>query len=149
MSSTDAGIRAFKDMAGAVRALANVPSQVAALAAPKLGALLDRQFVEMQSPYGTEWAPLASSTIARKRANKTRILQRTRDMRLGVKVQPKAGAGLAMTSSQGYLAFHQIGTRDMPQRVVLPTGTLPLGWREVIGKATEQATRQRLARGAA
>jgi hypothetical protein len=140
--SAEAGIRALADMAGAIRGLAGVPSQAAALAAPRLQSLLDAEFVTMRSPYGTPWAPLKPSTVARKRANKTKILQRTRDMRRGLEVRPMPGAGLSMTSSKGYLAFHQIGTRYMAQRMVLPTGVLPREWQAAIGKSVDQAARK-------
>lgn len=143
-----AGIAAFAAMAGAVRSLADVPSQAATLAAPRLSALLDQEFVTMTSPYGTPWEPLTASTLARKRANKTKILQRTRDMRRGLSVKPAQRSGMTMTSSHGYLAFHQLGTRHMAQRVVLPTGVLPPTWRSAIARSVDEAARKALAKSA-
>jgi hypothetical protein len=50
-----------------------------------------------------------------------------------------SGAGISISVGTDYASFHQVGTRYMPQRRILPDGALPAEWQAAIKVAIENA----------
>ena len=134
----------MRALAGNVASLARVPSRVAARVSGELATLLDDEFSSGTDPYGTAWAPLAESTVARGRTAPP--LTDTGAMRAGVTVRPMRAAGVAVFVPHPG-APHQTGWSGPqgtgPARPILPAGgELPPEWAEVIEDATEQEFRR-------
>jgi hypothetical protein len=134
-----AAAAALQTIGKSVRQLSRVPSQAARGAAPKIERLLKDQFVEGRDPYGEAWEPLAESTIARGRnappLTDTEALS-------DVSVMPAHGAGIQVKLGAPYGAFHQVGTRAMPARTILPSHGLPASWRDAIAREVKAAVRR-------
>lgn len=136
MIDNRAGAAALHTVAKAIRALSRVPSQAAAGAAGKIGELIQQEFDSGADPYGSNWEPLAPSTLAAGRFPPP--LTDSGDLR-NVSVEPTSGAGLAITLGADYGAFHQVGTSRMPARPVLPVHGLPDTWRRAIADEVDDA----------
>ena len=131
-----AAINAMRSAAIALRALSRVPAQAAEDASRELEAVLRDQHGEEVDPYGNPWAPLAESTIKRKGGD-SRILRRTDRMLDELSIRPSPGAGLTLTFGAPYAAFHQVGTKDMPARRLLPIAAMPKAWSDAIKRALD------------
>jgi hypothetical protein len=133
----DGDISRMGALADRVADLAEVPSRVSARVAPEIALLIQGEFDAGTDPYGTAWAPLAESTIARGR--QAPPLTDTAAMRGSVRVQPMRHAGVAVTIDHP-AAPHQTGWSGPrgsgPARPVLPARSeLPPEWRDVIDEA--------------
>jgi hypothetical protein len=131
-----AAVNAMRSAAISLRALSRVPAQAAEDASRELEAVLREQHGEEVDPYGNPWAPLAESTIKRKGGD-TRILRRTDTMLDELSIRPSPGAGLTLTFGAPYAAFHQVGTKDMPARRLLPIAAMPKTWSDAIKRALD------------
>lgn len=118
--------------------LGTLPRKLAVEAAPKLTRLLQREFSQGVNPYGRTWARLATG----KRSH----LTKTGKLRDGTKATPMLGGrmGIRLVLGARYGYFHQVGTRSMPARKILPDRGLPRAWRDVL-----DASALRIARRAA
>lgn len=88
-------------------------------------------FRESRDPDGSTWAPLKSRIGQPLR--KTGRLNRSFTSRV-------MGQTVRVGTNVGYSRYHQHGTRNMPARRMLPSGSgLPKEWREPITKAANQA----------
>lgn len=137
-------LSAMSHLADRVGDLARVPSRVAARVSGELATLLDDEFSAGVDPYGTAWAPLAESTVARGRTAPP--LTDTHVMRDGVRVTPMRGAGVALFVPHPG-APHQTGWEGRqgkgPARPILPErGELPPEWAEVIEAACDDEFRR-------
>jgi phage gpG-like protein len=138
VSSPDAAVLAMRNIAKSLRQLSRVPAQVAREAAEELHTHIEQQYAAETDPYGRSWAPLKPQTVKRKGGD-ARILRRTDAMLDGLRVFPQRGAGIGITLGRAYSAFHQIGTRHMVARKLLPHAGLPDTWQRAIADAAERA----------
>lgn len=117
--------------------LSGVPSRVASDGAERIDALIEDQFDAGTDPYGVAWEALAESTLDKGRfpppLTDTTALRSTRD------VSPMAGAGISITFDEGYAGFHQGGTRNMPERMILPNDAFPPTWEAALEEASSDA----------
>lgn len=134
----DAAILAMHSVARSIRELSRVPPQAAREAAENLQQVIEDQFGAETDPYGRPWAPLKPQTVKRK-VGDARILRREDIMLDSLQVKPMSGSGLSVTLSEPYSAFHQIGTRDMVSRPLLPRAGMPSAWSAAIGAALDRA----------
>jgi hypothetical protein len=141
-----AAIAAMRSSAIALRALSRVPAQAAEDASRELETVLRDQHGAEVDPYDRPWAPLEASTIKRKGGD-SRILRRTDTMLDDLSIRPSPGAGLTLTFGAPYAAFHQVGTKDMPARRLLPIAAMPKAWGDAIKRALD-ARFQKWAEGA-
>jgi hypothetical protein len=129
-------------LAQRVADLARVPSRAAATVALELEALLEEEYETGTDPYGTPWAPLAESTLARGRHAPP--LTDTGSMRLGTTVTPTRYAGVAIFVPHPG-APHQTGwsgpQNSGPARPILPFREMPAAWRDVIEGAVSREAR--------
>ena len=130
-----AAAAALRDVSRSLRALSSVPSRIARRAAEELQDTIDVQTASETDPYGRPWAALAPATIERKRGDE-RILRRTDKMLDELKVAPMSGAGLSISTDAPYSAFHQVGTKNMPARKILPDSALPASWNAALTRAS-------------
>jgi phage gpG-like protein len=135
--SPDAAVAALASVARSLRALSQVPSQFAKESASSLQEVIEAQFANEQDPYGRPWTPLKPSTVKRKGGD-TRILRETDRMLDSLQIKPMSGAGLSITLDPPYAAFHQVGTKDMPARPILPRAGLPDTWRRALADAEDR-----------
>lgn len=131
----DAGLAALRSIGKAMRQLARVPSQVAPGASESIRGLIVGKFATGTDPYGNPWAPHLASTTERWGAHP--LLDLTGDLK-DVEVSPAAGSGISVTLGADYGAFHQIGTRYMTARPILPTHGLPDAWSRAIADESER-----------
>ncbi len=131
-----AGSAALSTITRALNELAKVPSRAASGASERIDALIQREFDQGTDPYDSAWEPLAEATLDKGRTDPP--LTDSGALR-EVEVTPARGAGINVTLGEAYGAFHQIGTRNMPARPILPTGPLPVAWREAIDAAALEA----------
>ena len=124
----------MRSAARALRELSRVPAQAAADAADELDAVIREQHGAEVDPYGQPWAPLKPSTVKRKGGD-TRILKRSDVMLDEIEIRPAQGAGLTLTFGAAYAAFHQLGTKDMVPRRLLPIAAMPAAWGNAIKRA--------------
>jgi uncharacterized protein YlxW (UPF0749 family) len=133
-----AAAEAMSRMGRAIRQLADVPATAAREAAKAIEHLADSEFDLERDPYDRPWQTLAESTLERKGGD-TRILQRSDVMRGTLAVLPMRGAGLSVTIDSP-AEFHQIGTKNMPKRMILPDNRgIPATWRDAITDAADAA----------
>lgn len=132
----------FGRLAQTLRELNAVPSQAAADAAPKIRALITKQFSSGANPYGTAWAALRPATLARGR--RPPPLTDTRRMRRTIRVQTRAGSGLKISVPAPYAGFHQTGTSRMAKRLIVPDRGLPRSWREAIARSVRKRISERM-----
>jgi phage gpG-like protein len=131
----------FAALAETLAELEGIPSRIAGEVAEKITEELREQFDRGVDPYGTPWAPLLPSTVRRKGGD-TRILRRADALSSETVASPTSGAGIEITSV-AYGQFHQLGTKHMTERKVLPdSGELPPAWQEIIQTATDNAFRK-------
>lgn len=88
-------------------------------------------FRQQAAPTGAAWAPLAASTLTRRRGGGAgaRILQDTGVLRNSITTQLLSSHAVAVGTRMEYAKFHQFGTRKMPARPML--GLSAEGRREV------------------
>lgn len=134
-----AALRKMGDLLRIVEMLSDVPARTAAVAAPRLDALVRQQFANGTDPYGRPWAPLKASTIARGRRPPPLTASGRLAAGTGVKVRPGKRAGLAIRIGAPYGTFHQTGTRYMVARRIAPQFGLPKEWRRVLTEASREA----------
>jgi hypothetical protein len=138
MASADAAILAMQSVSRSLRELSRVPARAAKAAAEELTEVVEAQEAAEVDPYDQPWKPLKQSTVDKKGGD-TRILRETDRMLDSLTIAPMPGAGLSITFDPPYTAFHQIGTKDMVARQVLPRAALPTSWREAIERGTERS----------
>ena len=126
----------MRSAARALRELSRVPAAAAADASRELDAVIREQHGAEVDPYGQPWAPLKPSTVKRKGGD-TRILKRSDVMLDELSIRPSQGAGLTLTFGAAYAAFHQLGTKDMVPRRLLPLAAMPKTWSDAIKRALD------------
>ena len=131
-----AAVTAMRSAARALRELSRVPAQAAADADDELDAVIREQHGAEVDPYGQPWAPLKPQTVKRK-GGETRILRRSDVMLDELEIRPAQGAGLTLTFGAAYAAFHQLGTKDMVPRRLLPIAAMPAAWGNAIKRALD------------
>lgn len=130
-------------LADRIADLASVPSRAAARVSREIEGLIQEQFDVGADPYGTAWAPLADSTVARGRTAPP--LTDSGAMRGSLRVAPMAHAGVGVTISHP-AAPHQTGWHGRqgsgPARPILPAGVMPARWAEAIEVAVTEEFRR-------
>lgn len=120
----------YRRLAERLADLSRIPSRVAGDAADEISTLIQGEFASGNDPYGQPWATLADATIARGRSAPP--LTDTGALAEGLEVTPMQGAGIEISFSEAYGAFHQTGTVNMPPRPILPTDQMPEAWSQAI-----------------
>lgn len=96
------------------------------------------RFETETDPWGRPWAPLASSTVKRRRLGSRRILQDTGNLRRSYtwrvgRHQVAVGTfGRVNGKPPGYARYHQTGTSRMPARKMLPEKPWPKTYTEAV-----------------
>ena len=125
--------------------LAYVPRRAAVIAAPKLTALIRKQFREGRDPYGRAWADLKPSTLQKHGPPPLTDSGQLRDGTEAVAMRANY-AGIRLTLGARYGYFHQVGFRvghiRVPARRIFPQHGLPAPWRQVLVAACKQAARE-------
>lgn len=119
---------------------AEVPQRVAKELAPMLDQRAQDMFRDEADPYGNPWAPLAASTVRRKKGNSV-ILYRKGDLGAGTYVL-YTGRRLVFTYGPAaqYAQDGDPGRGNRPPRMLAPTFGIPKSW-----KADLAAARARVA----
>ena len=143
---TGNGAAAIADLDRLIRVverLAYVPRKVAVIAAPKLTALVQREFRTGTDPYGRPWRPLKASTLAKGR--RPPPLSDTRRLRDGTGAVVTR-SGIRLTVGAAYGVFHQYGFRvgrvKVGPRKVLPGHGMPASWKAVLDESSRMAARR-------
>jgi phage gpG-like protein len=121
-------------LADHLETLTRVPSQAATRAAKTIERAIKDEFRRGEDPYGQPWTALSESTKARGRTPPP--MTDTEALKRGIRARPMGGAGIAITSDERYLGFHQgkgSPGANVPPRHVLPEGQLPDKWAKAIG----------------
>lgn len=112
------------------KALAGIPAR----AARPIAECLDQRVLDCyrneSDPYGNPWAPLAASTIRRKRGNSV-VLYRTGRSGADCGAKPLPGSGVAVWAG-GAAKHHMAPSGSRPERPVLPTRGIPPSWKQDI-----------------
>jgi hypothetical protein len=130
----------IKHMQHVLSELSKVPEKAAQLAAPEISRLVKYQFRQGHDPYGTPWAKLAKRTLARGRRppplTDTGLLANS----VRATVVRATGIRIMVTADYGY--FHQVGTKWMPRRPIVPQYALPATWKMAINRAVAISMRR-------
>lgn len=122
-----------------LRKLSEVPRHVAEDVAPEINRLVQAQFEDGKDPYGKPWAPLKKSTL--KKGRRPPPLTDTRQLRNNTRVYPYRNS-IRVVVGMPYGYFHQVGTRNMAARRILPQAGMPKAWNEAL-----KASFRKLAKG--
>lgn len=137
----DAGLAALAAFAEEIGRLGEVIGQTARAAAPKLAARVAEGFKGGFAPSGKAWAPLSPSTLSRGRSAPP--LTDTGALSTSMRSLPGA-TQIVMSANRPYASFHQLGTKNMPARPILPEGDLPVTWRQDLEDACIAALERKL-----
>ena len=125
-----------------LRALAQVPSQLARPVSVAIKAEIDHEFATSTDPYGQRWAAHAPATT--KRWGKHPLLRLTGGGQASISVTPAAGAGVSVHIPSKGLTISQSGSPTQPRRRVLPDDRMPKRWRIAIESAATVAVKEAL-----
>ena len=100
--------------------------------------LLAVEFASSLGPTGAAWAPL--------KYRNGLPLVKTGAMRDSFTAYPMQN-GVRIQAGVDYAAYHQTGTRNMPARPMLPSGSLPPAWLAVVETAYNDAVRRAVTGG--
>lgn len=121
----------------ALRALARVPSRVAAIAAPRIQEQVQADTNAGQDPYARAYAPHMPATV--KRWGPHQLLKLSGNGIDSLRAAPMAGAGIGLSADK-HMTFTQAGTPTQEVRAVYPNNpTLPRSWNRILEQSTEQA----------
>lgn len=109
--------------------------------------MMARQFASQGSAEGTPWAPLAPSTLRRRRTSPS-ILYATGALLRSLTEPGAAGhveeledQSLTLGSGLPYALYHQTGTRRLPARpLIVLSGTRAERWTEIVRRGLEEKT---------
>lgn len=142
MSGVSGDFGRLQGTINALRQLASVPSQVAAVAAPKLTEQMKRDTNAGRDPYGRAYAPHMPATV--KRWGPHQLLRLSGEGISSLKAAPAQGAGIEVTAAD-HMNFTQSGTPTQEVRAVLPNNpSLPVTWRGILRSASEEVIAKRL-----
>lgn len=105
-----------------------------------------KRFETETDPWGRAWAPLAPSTVARRRQGSRRILQDTGTLKRSFAWEVRGHAvavgtfgvpGLRRDKYPHYAVFHQFGTERMPARKMLPEEPWPEAYLKAVTKVVK------------
>jgi hypothetical protein len=126
----------------ALRGLANVPSQVAAVAAPRITGQMQADTSAQRDPFGRAYAPHKPATV--KRWGPHPVLNLTGAGIGSLEAKPQAGSGIEVTADT-HMAFTQAGTPTQVVRAVLPNRPgLPATWRGILEESSAEVIARRL-----
>ena len=119
MTVTQTGVTEAQARLDAMAARLRDLSPVTQIIAADTMTLIDDSFAGSRAPDGAAWAPLAASTLARRRGTTATILVDKTILRPSIfaRAQP---TGLQFGTNVPYGRYHQTGTRRMPRRAFLP-----------------------------
>lgn len=117
--------------------LAGVPSRAAPAVAIAIDNKLQDSFANECDAYGRPWAPLAPSTVKRKKGNSV-IMYRTGASRAATHAVAAAGAGVRIATGPK-MAFHLAASGTRPARPILPIYGMPASWNAAIKSAVDAA----------
>lgn len=137
---------AFGKLEKVLERLAYVPRKVAIIAAPQITRELRKEFRAGRDPYGTPWAPLRPSTLAKGRTpppltDSDALAGGTKAM---VRDGNRAGIHIVLGAKYGYFAQagFRVGKTKVKPRRILPERGMPAKWREIIVSAARRAVRE-------
>lgn len=111
--------------------LDQLPRRVAEIAAPAITAELQREFARGADAHGRKWKRLATG--------KPSHLTKSRKLRAGTRAAAMPGNSRGIRIMFGararIAAFHQLGTKNMPARRILPDQGMPASWRLALERA--------------
>ena len=115
-----------------------LPRRTAEIAAPMITRELQREYAQGRDAHGRKWKRLATG--------KPSHLTETSRLRAGTRAAPMPGNSRGvriMFGSRARIAtFHQLGTRTMPARRILPDRGMPASWKVALDRAHRQVFRQ-------
>lgn len=130
-----------KDQLSRLRARLQRSPQVLEVVAKNLAeetiGLIREGFAKEREPSGQRWAPLV--------ARSGKILQDTGRLRNGWHRKRLRRTGFTVGPAVTYGRFHQSGTRRIPQRRMVPEGSLPPTWRKSYQRIAQNVLRRYLA----
>lgn len=122
--------------------LAEVPSRASREVAIGLKGLIELEYEVGADPYGHTWEPLAQATLDKGRQEPP--LTDSGKMRAETAVKPMRTAGVSITIPHPS-EDHQTGWNGPqgsgPARPILPSGTFPATWNEVLRNAVGREVR--------
>ena len=128
--SVRGNFNALENLGASMRTL---PIKMRAQAGKVLGQeamrLLAEGFQRERDPYGHRWASL--------KHRQGKILRDTGRLRNSFFARPSA-LGFVVSTSVGYAGFHQLGTENMPRRMMLPSGQLGPIWTDGLNAAANK-----------
>lgn len=115
-----------------VRKVSEIPSSVMAEIGQTIKSDLLLNFRSEQSPDGSSWADLKPSTIKSKlkKSGKVVKLQDTGNLKKSLNYTASSGE-VKIGYGIGYSVFHQLGTKNMVARKILPTEISELDMEEI------------------
>lgn len=121
----------------ALKSLAKIPSQISAVAAPRITEQMQKDTRAARDPYGRAYAPHQPATV--KRWGPHPLLDLTGAGIASLEAKPLPGAGIAVTADE-HMVFTQAGTPTQEVRAVMPNNPqLPAVWNRILeDAATEQ-----------
>jgi hypothetical protein len=121
---------------------AEVPARVAKELAPVLDEFARDMFANEEDVYGRPWAPLAASTVRRKRGNSV-ILSRTNNLGPGTYVL-YTGRRLVFTYGPGaqYAQDGDAGRGNRPPRLLAPAYGVPKAWKAAAAAAAARVAKK-------
>lgn len=133
--------RMHRSIGATLNRLGAVAPRVAELAAPVIASAVEGEFSYGRDPYGTPWAPLKPATV--RKGRRPPPLTDMGLFRALVQVRPRVGnPGILVTMAARPGVFHQLGTKHMSARQVLPYRGVPRMWSDALRRATVQAMRE-------
>lgn len=117
--------------------LDQLPRRTAEIAAPAITRELQKEFARGADAHGRKWRRLATG--------KPSHLDKSGKLRRGTRAAPmpgnSRGVRILFGSRARIAAFHQLGTKKMPARRILPDMGMPTSWKVAIERAHRQAFR--------
>jgi phage gpG-like protein len=117
--------------------LDSLPRRTAEIAAPMITRELQKEFAQGRDAHGRKWRRLATG--------KPSHLTESGKLRRGTRATTMPGNSRGVRIMFGprarIAAFHQLGTRTMPARRILPDRGMPASWKVAIERAHRLAFR--------
>lgn len=118
--------------------LDSLPRRVAEIAAPAITAQLQKEYARGADAHGRKWKRLATG----KASHLTQSSRLQRGTRAAPMPGKSRGIRILFGSRARIAAFHQLGTKNMPARRILPDKGMPASWAMALQRAHRQAFQQ-------
>ena len=118
--------------------LDQLPRRTATLAAPAITRELQKEFAQGRDAHGRKWKRLATG----KPSHLTESGKLRRGTRAAAMPGNSRGIRILFGTRARIAGFHQLGTKNMPARRILPDKGMPASWKAALERAHRQAFRQ-------